>query len=50
MKDDVLGFMHVTVADMLRHLEGQCHALTSREKKSKLAEVNVPWDQNNDNY
>ena len=48
MKDDVLGFMHVTVADMLQHLEGQCHALTEREKKEKLQEVNVPWDQNDD--
>ena len=48
MKDDVLGFMHVTVAGMLSHLEGQCHALTEREKKAKLDEVNVPWDQNDD--
>ena len=48
MKDNTLGFMHVTVADMLRHLKGQYHTITSREKNVKLAEVNVPWDQNDD--
>ena len=48
MKGDVLGFMHVTVANMLRHLKGKCHALTSRENKLKLDEVNVLWDQNDD--
>ena len=44
-KDDVLAFMHITVADMLTHLESKCHALTSREKREKLKEVTVPWDQ-----
>ena len=40
--------MHVTVGDMLRHLKEQCRALTSREKREKLKEVTVPWDQNDD--
>ena len=34
--DNLLGFAHVTVAGMLKHLTEQCLTLTFKEKKKKL--------------
>ena len=33
---------------MLNHLEQQCLALTARDKKTKIKDVNLPWDQDDD--
>ena len=33
---------------MLEHLEQQCLALTARDKKTKMQDVNIPWDRNDD--
>ena len=33
---------------MLEHLNQQCLALTARAKKTKMKEVNIPWDRNDD--
>ena len=46
--DDLLGFTHVTVAGMLEHLTEQCLALTFKEKKKKLKEINLTWGHRND--
>jgi hypothetical protein len=48
LRDDILGFGHVTTRDMIEHLEQQCLALTSREKTIKLRDTLIPWDQNDD--
>jgi len=48
MKDDVLGFSHLTVADLLTHLEDKCLALTTLQKNKKLADINCVWDKNDD--
>ena len=32
--DKLLEFTHVTLEEMLKHLEDQCHALTLREKNN----------------
>ena len=32
---------------MLDHLEQQCLALTARDKKMKMMDVNIPWDRDN---
>ena len=37
LKHDILGFSHLTVHQMIEHLERQCLALTNREKKKKHA-------------
>ena len=36
------------VAQMLDHLEQQCLALAARDKKTKMKDVNLPWDQDDD--
>ena len=33
---------------MLEHLEQQCLALTAQDKKTKMKDVNIPWDQYNE--
>ena len=33
---------------MLNHIEQQCVALTARDKKTKMKDVNIPWDQDDD--
>ena len=33
---------------MLDHLEQQCLALTSRDKKMKMKDVNLLWDRDDD--
>ena len=33
---------------MLDHLEQQCLALTARDKKTKMKDVNLTWDRDND--
>ena len=33
---------------MLEHLEQQCLALTARDKKRKMKDVNIPWDRDDD--
>ena len=33
---------------MLDHLEQQCLALTARDKKTKMKDVNLPWDRDDD--
>ena len=33
---------------MLEHLEQQCLALTARDKKTKMKDVNIPWDRDDD--
>ena len=33
---------------MLGHLERQCLALTARDKKTKIKDVNLPWDRDDD--
>ena len=48
LRDDILGFGHVTTRDMIEHLERQCLALTSRERTIKLRDTLIPWDQNDD--
>ena len=47
-KDEVLGLGHLTVQDVLDHLEAQCLALTTLEKNKKLAEISIQWDKNDD--
>ena len=44
IKDDLLGFTHFTVSNLLRHLKEQCLAMTFREKKQKLKKINIPWE------
>ena len=46
--DDVLGFSHLTVGEMLDHLETQCLSLTDRAKAKKLRDIHVEWDKNDD--
>ena len=33
---------------MLDHLNQQCLALTVRDKKTKMKDVNLPWDRDDD--
>ena len=40
--DELLEFTHVTLEEMLKHLEDQCHALTSREKATQITEIWLP--------
>ena len=44
LHDELLEFTHVTLEEMLKHLEEQCHALTSREKATKIKEIWLPWN------
>ena len=48
LKNEIFGFSHVTVADMLTHLQSQCLALTTREKTQKLKDVLRKWDADED--
>ena len=36
LHDELLEFTHVTLKEMLKHLEDQCHALTFGEKATKI--------------
>ena len=47
-KDDVMGFSHLTVNNLLDHLETKGLALTTLEKNTKLAEIQCEWDKNDD--
>ena len=33
---------------MIEHLDQQCLALTERDKKTKMKDVNIPWDRDDD--
>ena len=33
---------------MLDHLEQQCPALTAQDRKTKMKDVNIPWDRDDD--
>ena len=48
LRDDLLGFTHLTVSDMFDHLREQCLAMTSKEKKQKLKDINLEWEPNTD--
>ena len=43
-----LGLPKKTVAQMLNHLEQQCLALTARDKKIKMKDINLLWDSDDD--
>ena len=45
IKNELFGFSDKTVAQMLEHLEQQYLALTARDKKIKMKDVNIPWDR-----
>ena len=45
MSDDLLGFTHVFVYEMLDHLLDQCLALTDVEKEERLKETKAVWNQ-----
>ena len=45
IKIELFGFADKSVAQMLEHLEQQCLALTARDKKTKMKDVNIPWDR-----
>ena len=45
LRDDLLGFTHVCVSEMLDHLNDQCIVLTEVEMEERLAETQKPWDQ-----
>ena len=44
IKNELFGFADKSLAQMLDHLEQQCLALTARDKKMKMKDVNLPWD------
>ena len=48
LRDDLLGYTHVCVSEMLDHLMDQCIALTDVEKQEKLDAVLKPWNQDDD--
>ena len=48
IENELFGFAKKTVSQMLDHLEQQCLALTARDKKIKLEDVNLLWDCNDD--
>ena len=41
IKNELFGFADKYVAQMLDHLEQQCLALTARDKKTKMKDVNL---------
>ena len=45
-KNELFGFAQKSVAQMLELLEQQCLALTAQDKKTKMKDVNIPWDCN----
>ena len=48
IKNELFEFADKTVAQMLDHLDQQYLAITARDKKTKMKEVNLPWDRNED--
>ena len=48
LKDDLLGFTHVHVNQMLTHLTEQCLALTTGDKKKKLKQIELEWTPGDD--
>ena len=48
IKNELFGFSDKYVAQMLEHLKQQCLALTARDKKTKIKDVNIPWDHDDD--
>ena len=42
--NELLGFTHLTVNDLLEHLKEQCLAMTFKEKMRKLKEINLRWE------
>ena len=48
IKNELFGFSNKSVAQMLKHLEQQCLALTARDKKTKMKDVNIAWDRDDD--
>ena len=47
LQDKILELSHLTVCDLLDHLEQQCLALTHVEIEAKMAETRIPWDLHN---
>ena len=47
-KNDLLGFTHVCVSEMLDHLTTQCLTITDTEKSEKLKAALKPWDHEDD--
>ena len=45
LRDDLLGYTHVCVTEMLDHLLEQCLALTDVEKQERLLTTQQPWNQ-----
>ena len=48
IKNKLFGLAKKTVAQMFDHIEQQYLALTAREKKTKMKDVNLPWDRDDD--
>ena len=48
LQDDILELSHLTVREVLHHLEQQCLALPNVEKEAKMAETRLPWDLHDD--
>ena len=48
INNEVLGFSHLSLPNMLDHLETQCLSLTDREKAKKLQDIHVERDEHND--
>jgi len=48
LRDDILEMSHLTVREILHHLEQQCLTLTNVEKDTKMAETRLPWDLHDD--
>ena len=48
LHNKLLKFTPVTLEEMLKHLEDQYHALTSREKATKIKETWLPWNHANE--
>ena len=44
----MFGFAEKSVAQMLDHLEQHCLALTAQDRKTKMKDVNIPWDRDDD--
>ena len=48
LKDDVLGYSHVCVSEILDHLRSHCLEITDVEKDECLEETRKPWDLNDE--
>ena len=44
LHNELLEFTHVTLVEVPKHLEDQCHVLTSREKATIIKEIWLPWN------